>query len=96
MKHGINPYSLTVAIEKNVLCILAGMKLNYGNVLGNVSDNSCLGLESIWVCKLHEKHLSTAWKSLVFRLPIKRAGKVSHQWPGSMYRADQQSAGNHG
>jgi hypothetical protein len=49
MKHGIKPYSLTVAIEKNVRCILARMKLNYGNVLGNVSDNSCPGFESIWV-----------------------------------------------
>jgi hypothetical protein len=96
MKHGINPYSLTVAIEKNVLCILAGMKLNYGNVLGNVSDNSCLGLKSIWVCKLHEKCLSIAWKSLAFRLPIKRVGNVSHQGPGSMYREDQRSTGNRG
>ena len=94
MKHGIKPYSLTVAIEKNILCILARMKLNYGNVLGNVSDNSCLGLESIRVCKSHEKRLSAAWKNLIFRLPIKREGKVCHQRPESMYRADQRSAGN--
>jgi hypothetical protein len=62
----------------------------------NVSDNSCLGLESIWVCKLHEKRLSAAWKSIVFQLPIKRAGKVSRQRPGSMYRVDQRSTGNRG
>jgi hypothetical protein len=57
----------------------------------NVSDNSCLGLESIRVYKLHEKHLSAAWKNIIFRLPIKRAGKVGRQQPGSMYREDQQS-----
>jgi hypothetical protein len=33
----INPYSLIVAIEKTVPCILAGMESNYEDVLGNIS-----------------------------------------------------------
>jgi hypothetical protein len=36
MKCRINPYSLIVIVEQTFLSILAGMKSNYGNVLGNI------------------------------------------------------------
>jgi hypothetical protein len=36
MKGRINPYSLTVTVEKTFLSILSGMKSNFGNVLGNI------------------------------------------------------------
>jgi len=77
-------------VEEQLFLVVPGV----GTCVGIVNDNSCLGLESIWVYKLHEKRLSAAWKNLIFRLPIKRAGKVCHQWPRYMYRADQQSVGN--
>jgi hypothetical protein len=36
MKCRINPYSLTVTVEQTFLSVLAGMKSNYGDVLGNI------------------------------------------------------------
>jgi hypothetical protein len=37
MKCRINPYNLIVDVEKNFLCILAGMEFIYGSILGDTS-----------------------------------------------------------
>jgi hypothetical protein len=42
-----------------------------------VSNNSYLGLESIQVCKLHEKRPSAARKNIVLRLPIEQASEIT-------------------
>jgi hypothetical protein len=41
----------------------------------NVSDNSCLGLESIRVCKLHEMHPNTAAEGFRFQSASQASGR---------------------
>jgi hypothetical protein len=62
----------------------------------NVSDNSCLGLESIQVCRLHEERPSVACKA-----PFQAKNQVSGRnyvvnGPDSSIGADRRSAGNRG
>jgi hypothetical protein len=61
----------------------------------NVSDNSCHGLESIRVCKLHEMLKRSTGESLFFQVAGQASGQsVVGSIQGLFCEADQRSVGN--
>jgi hypothetical protein len=71
--------------------------MNLSPMEPNVSGNYCLGLESIRVCKLHEKRPSAAWKKSRFTASNQMSGwNYVVNDPDSSIRTDQRSSGYRG
>jgi hypothetical protein len=62
----------------------------------NVSDNSCLGLESIQVCTLHRKRPSAARENPFFSDASSERAKFCCRRPRSTYRFYRRSSGFRG
>jgi hypothetical protein len=62
----------------------------------SVSDNSCLGLESIQVCRLRKKRPSTARKDPCSGYESSERAKFCCQRPRSIHKANRRSSGFRG
>jgi hypothetical protein len=62
----------------------------------NVSDNSCLGLESIQVCRLRKKRPSTTRKDPCSGYESSERAKFCCQRPRSIHKANRRSSGFRG
>jgi hypothetical protein len=60
----------------------------------NVSNNSCHGLESIQVCKLHKMLKRSTGESLFFQVAGQASGQSVGSIQGLFCEADQRSVGN--